>query len=97
MPGYEIIGSEEKKEINKIFQTGGVLFRQGFEKIRKRYFVKDFENLFAKNIGTKHCLAVTSGTSALRVALAALKLKPGDVLPTPTPAASTSASSSTAP
>lgn len=78
MPGYEIIGSEEKKEINKIFQTGGVLFRQGFEKIRKRYFVKDFENLFAKNIGTKHCLAVTSGTSALRVALAALKLKPGD-------------------
>ena len=78
MPGYEIIGSEEKKEINKIFQTGGVLFRQGFEKIRKRYFVKDFENLFAKNIGTKHCLAVTSGTSALRVALATLKLKPGD-------------------
>ena len=78
MPGYEIIGSEEKKEINKIFDSGGVLFRQGFEKIRKRYFVKDFENLFAKNIKSKHCLAVTSGTTALRVALAALRLKPGD-------------------
>ena len=37
MPGYELIGKEERKEVNKVFLEGGILFRQGFEKLRKSY------------------------------------------------------------
>jgi len=35
MPGFEIIGEEEKKAINKIFDDGGVLFAHGFENLQK--------------------------------------------------------------
>ena len=37
MPGYELIGRQEKEEVEKIFKNGGVLFRLGFEKLRKKY------------------------------------------------------------
>lgn len=78
MPGYELIGREEKNEIVKIFNESGVLSRQGFEKFRKSFKVLEFEKKFAEKFNCKYSLAVTSGTAALRVALAALKLKPGD-------------------
>ena len=79
MPGYELIGIQEKKEVNKVFKNGGVLFRLGFEKLRNNKFkVVEFEKKFANYMNSKHSLAVTSGTAALRVALAALRLKPGD-------------------
>ena len=43
MPGYELIGKEEKKSVSQIFDNGGVLFRLGFEKLRKNKFkVIDF-------------------------------------------------------
>lgn len=78
MPGYELIDKEEKKEINKIFQEGGILFRHGFEKLRKSYKVEEFEKKFSKYMNAKYALAVSSGTAALRVALASLNLKRGD-------------------
>ena len=79
MPGYELIGRQEKDEVEKIFKNGGVLFRLGFEKLRKNKFkVLEFEKKFANYMNSKYALAVTSGTAALRVALAALRLKPGD-------------------
>ncbi len=80
MPGYELIGKEEQAEINKIFDEGsGVLFRHSFENIRKNsYKVKDFENEFAKKMGVNYALAVSSGTAALRVALAVLDLSVED-------------------
>ncbi len=80
MPGYELIGKEEQAEINKIFDEGsGVLFRHSFENIRKNSFkVKDFENKFAKKMGANYALAVSSGTAALRVALAVLDLSAED-------------------
>ncbi|MCF8225302.1 MAG: DegT/DnrJ/EryC1/StrS family aminotransferase [Bacteroidales bacterium] len=37
-----------------------------------------FENEFAKHIGTEHCLGVSSGTAALQIALAAMGVGPGD-------------------
>ena len=40
MPGFEIIDHKEKKELNKIFNNGGVLFAHGFEKIRKHFYVR---------------------------------------------------------
>ena len=79
MPGFEVIGSEEQAEINDIFARGGVLFRHGFDALRNDcYKVREFETAFAAYMKVPHALAVTSGTAALRVALAALDLLPGD-------------------
>lgn len=79
MPGYEVIGNEELAEIQDVFSRGGVLFRHGFDSLRNNcYKVKEFEQAFAKNIGADYSLAVSSGTAALRVALAALGVGPGD-------------------
>ena len=79
MPGYELISKEEKKEIESIFDNGGVLFRHGFDDRRnKTYKVLEFERNFAKKFNSKYSLAVTSGTAALRVALSVLDLKKGD-------------------
>lgn len=79
MPGFEVIGTEEQAEINDIFANGGVLFRHGFDALRNDcYKVREFESAFAAYMGVPHALAVTSGTAALRVALAVLDLQPGD-------------------
>ena len=79
MPGFEVIGAEERAEVDSVFASGGVLFRHGFDAIRGgTYKVRDFEAAFAARMGAPHALAVTSGTAALRVALAALDLRPGD-------------------
>ncbi|MBT5096033.1 MAG: aminotransferase DegT, partial [Halobacteriovoraceae bacterium] len=40
--------------------------------------VKELEGLLANFIGTKHCVAVSSGTDALLISLMALDLKPTD-------------------
>jgi 8-amino-3,8-dideoxy-alpha-D-manno-octulosonate transaminase len=79
VPGFEVIGAEEQAEINDIFARGGVLFRHGFDALRNDcYKVREFESAFASYMKVPHALAVTSGTAALRVALAALDLQPGD-------------------
>ena len=78
MPGFEIIDSKEFSRLKKIFQAEKVFFRYGFENIRKnQFFVEKFENDFAKKIKSKHALAVTSGSVALKVALKTLNLKRG--------------------
>ena len=79
MPGSEFINKKELDEIKDIFKNGGVLFRHGFEKLRNNtYKVQTFEEKFSKLISSKYSLAVSSGTAALRVALATLDLKNTD-------------------
>jgi 8-amino-3,8-dideoxy-alpha-D-manno-octulosonate transaminase len=79
MPGYEVMGNEELKEVQDVFAHGGVLFRHGFDDLRNNcYKVQQFEKEFAQQMGAKYALAVTSGTAALRVALAALDIGVGD-------------------
>ncbi len=79
MPGFEVIGQEEQLEINKVFENGGILFRHGFDDLRSGCFkVREFESNFSKFLKTRNSLAVTSGTAALRVALAALGIGLGD-------------------
>lgn len=39
---------------------------------------REFENKIAAFLGVKHCVAVTSGTSAITLSLMALGIKPGD-------------------
>ena len=78
MPGFEVFGEEEKKEIMEVLDTG-VLFRYEFpEQRRGVYKVRTFEENFARYCGVGHAQAVTSGTSALKVALTALGVGPGD-------------------
>ncbi|MBL52209.1 MAG: aminotransferase [Candidatus Marinimicrobia bacterium] len=79
MPGYELIDNEEFLELKDLFENSKILFRHSFDHMRNGiYKVKDFEVAFAKRMNARHSLAVTSGTAALRVALAALNLKDGD-------------------
>ena len=78
MPGFEVIGEEERAAVNEVFEDGGVLFRHGFDGARTRYRVREFEEQFADWLGVRHALAVSSGTAALRVALAGLRVGPGD-------------------
>lgn len=57
------INEDEKKAILEVIEG---------ERISEWKKVKEFEQLFSKYIGTKYCLAVSSGTSALIVGLTAL-------------------------
>ena len=78
MAGAELIGKEEMKEVKDVLETG-VLMRYGFDKERKGvYKVQAFEEAFAKYCGARHALGVTSGSAALKVALKALDVGPGD-------------------
>ena len=77
-PGFEWIGTEEEREVLEVLRSRW-LFRYGDERdpafTRK---VKTLEGMVEKSFGTKHALAVTSGTAALITALSALGIGPGD-------------------
>lgn len=78
MAGAEVIGKEEIKEVMDVLETG-VLFRYGFDKERKGIFkVREFEEAFAKYCGAGYALGVSSGSAALKVALIAMDVGPGD-------------------
>jgi 8-amino-3,8-dideoxy-alpha-D-manno-octulosonate transaminase len=80
VPGFELVGNEERAAINEIFETSnGVMFAHGFVGLRNgRYRVREFEKAFAAKIGSAHCQAVTSGTIAQFVAMQAMGIKAGD-------------------
>lgn len=80
MPGFELVGEEERAAVNEVFDEGGILFRHGFDALRKKgcFRVVDFEKAFARYVEAEHALAVSSGTAALKVGLVALGIRPGD-------------------
>ena len=73
-----LLGNEEKKEIEKIIESGALTHKEG-----KGKHVLQFEKSFAKFIGTKHAIAVNSGTAALHASLMALNLKRNDEIIVP--------------
>jgi len=78
VPGFEIFGAEEKQQVLEVLESG-VLFRYEFAAQRKGVWkVLEFERAFAAYTGATHAQAVTSGTAALKVALAALGIGAGD-------------------
>jgi len=84
MPGFELFGEEEKKEVNEVLDTG-ILMRYGFDGLRNGQFkAKEFEEKFSEVMGTNYTQLTSSGTSALTVALASSGIGAGDevILPT---------------
>ena len=78
MAGAELIGKEEMKEVQEVLETG-ILMRYGFDKERRGiYKVRQFEEDFARYCGAEFALGVTSGSAALKVALTAMDICPGD-------------------
>ena len=84
MPGFEIFGAEERKQVNDVLETG-ILMRYGFDGLRNNHWkAKQFETAFAKRMGAEHCQLVSSGTAALTVALASAGIGAGDEVIMPT-------------
>ncbi len=78
MPGFEIFGKEERKEVNDVLESG-VLFRYGFDAARNGHWkAKSFEAELASRTGAAYCHLCSSGTSALSVAMAACGVGAGD-------------------
>ncbi len=79
MPGFELIGKEEQKACDAVFENGGVLYRYGLDAKRKNIFkVDEFEKAVAGRVGVKYCHIVCNGTAALKIGLFALGVRAGD-------------------
>ena len=78
MPGTELFGAEERKEIEDILSTG-ILFRFNHDAQRNNIWkAKDFEAEAKKITGAKYALAVSNGSAAILAALAASGIGTGD-------------------
>jgi 8-amino-3,8-dideoxy-alpha-D-manno-octulosonate transaminase len=78
VPGFEIFGDEERKEVQDVLDTG-VLFRYGFDAARDGHWkARSFETELARRVGVEHCHLCSSGTSAVSLALAACGVGAGD-------------------
>jgi 8-amino-3,8-dideoxy-alpha-D-manno-octulosonate transaminase len=84
MPGYELFGAEERKEVNDVLETG-ILMRYGFDGPRKGIWkARELEQAICKYFGVKHAQLLSSGTAALSTALASLGIGAGDEVIMPT-------------
>jgi len=78
MPGFELWGAEERKEVNDVLETG-ILMRYGFDGPRKGIWKsKELEEAICKTFGSQYAQLTSSGTSALTTAMAALGIGAGD-------------------
>jgi len=78
VPGFEVFGDEERREVEDVLKTG-VLFRYGFDDAREGHWkARTFEQEYAKRLGVPHCHLCSSGTAALSTALAAAGIGVGD-------------------
>ncbi len=77
MPGFEVYDEKEQQAVNAIFEEGGILFAHGFDKLRKNFHVREFEDELNFYFGSKYCSAVCSGTAGIKCALKAVGIKPG--------------------
>ena len=84
MPGFELFGPEERKEVNDVLETG-ILMRYGFDGPRKGVWkAKELEAAIGEKLGCRYTQLVSSGTAALTTAFAALGIGAGDEVIMPT-------------
>ena len=78
MPGFEIFGEKEKKEVEDVLSTG-VLMRYGFDGARNgHYKALEFEKTLGDITGSAFSHLCASGTAALSIAMAACGVGAGD-------------------
>ena len=78
MPGFELFGEEERKEVNDVLSTG-ILMRYGFDAARKDIWKsRELEQAITARFQCGYAQLTSSGTSALSTALAALGIGAGD-------------------
>lgn len=78
MPGFELFGDLERKEVNDVLETG-VLMRYGFDGMRNdRWKAKELETELQKQLNVNHVQLLNSGTAAVSVALAMAGIGAGD-------------------
>jgi 8-amino-3,8-dideoxy-alpha-D-manno-octulosonate transaminase len=78
MPGFELFGEEERKEVNEVLSTG-ILMRYGFDAARKDIWKsRELEQAICSRLQCGFAQLTSSGTSALTTALAALGIGSGD-------------------
>lgn len=70
-----MIGEEEKRAVLEVIESQSLFRYYGPNLLHK---TDAFEEAFAKRMNVKHALSVSSGTAALKVALTALEVGPGD-------------------
>ena len=78
MPGFELFGDAERKEVNDVLDSG-VLMRYGFDGLRKGHWkAKDLEAEIQKRFAVQHAQLVSNGTAAVSMALAVSGVGAGD-------------------
>ena len=78
MPGFELFGDAERKEVKDVLDSG-VLMRYGFDGLRKgQWKAKDLETEIEKRFAVQHAQLLSSGTAAVSMALAASGVGAGD-------------------
>ena len=78
MPGFELFGAEERKEVNDVLETG-ILMRYGFDGPRKGIWkAQELEKAITETFGCQYAQLTSSGTAALTTAMVALGIGVGD-------------------
>jgi 8-amino-3,8-dideoxy-alpha-D-manno-octulosonate transaminase len=78
MPGTELYGAEERKEVNDVLETG-IFFRYNHENLRNDIWkAREFEEEVKKITKAKYAHAVSSGSTAVAAALASAGIGAGD-------------------
>lgn len=78
MPGFELFGNDERKELNDVLENG-VLMRYGFDGMRNGHWkAKELEKALEDKLQVNHAQLVSSGTAAVTIALASAGIGAGD-------------------
>jgi 8-amino-3,8-dideoxy-alpha-D-manno-octulosonate transaminase len=78
MPGFELFGDAERKEVQDVLNSG-VLMRYGFDGLRQGHWkAKDLETAIEKRFAVQHAQLLSSGTAAVSMALVASGVGAGD-------------------
>lgn len=84
MPGFELFGAAERKELTDVLDNG-VLMRYGFDAMRNGHWkAKTLEQELQTKLQVKHAQLVSSGTAAVSIALVAAGIGAGDEVIMPT-------------
>ena len=78
MPGFELFGKAEKKEVQDVLDSG-ILMRYGFDSMRQGHWkAKELEKEIESKFNVQYAQLVSSGTSAVSLSLASAGIGAGD-------------------